>query len=271
MGMKKKAIMALQALVVVFVCAFLVHAGVRTQSLAGAASPPFLRTGLQTLQYSETMVCTKAEPAAVPAAAEGKKLIALTFDDGPNEKHTRQVLDILEKEDVRATFFVIGVHIKANPAILRQTAQAGHQIGSHCWGHKDLTKLTPSALEKELADTSALIADITGQAPTCLRPPLGAQNSAVLQAVTRANMRMVLWCVDPADWRGPPAAATATHIINAAKDGDIVLMHDTQGNTVTALRTIIPALRAKGFYFVTVDEMLALRPTEEQAIRFLRG
>ena len=233
------------------------------QTGGDAALPPLTRNSFHTVDTGPTYY-KATEPAPVYS---GRKLVALTFDDGPNETYTPQVLAILKKEDVRATFFVIGVHMTANPSLVTQAAREGHQIGSHGWSHKDMTKLTAGALEKELADTDAFIKNLTEQAPTCVRPPLGALNGAVKQAIPG---KILLWCVDPADWKGPPADATAAHVIKAAKDGDIVILHDSQKNTVRALPKLISGLRGKGFCFVTIDEMLRERPTGEQVIRFLR-
>ena len=185
-----------------------------------------------------------------------KKLIALTFDDGPHPQNTPKLLNILKKEDVRATFFVLGSMAKDSPGILQRAAAEGHQIASHTYSHKNLTKLSADKLKHEIDDTDAVIASIVGYAPSAMRPPYGSYNKTVSAA---AHTPLILWSIDPWDWKYRNAEKVSKAVISKAADGDIILLHDLYASTVEAARIIIPALKAKGFTFVTVDELLALR------------
>jgi len=190
------------------------------------------------------------------AALEGKKLVALTFDDGPHPTLTPQLLDFLQEQDVRVTFFILGCNAVNLPDIPRRAAAEGHQVCNHTYYHKDLTKVTAERLTKEIEDTAALIEELTGSRPTAMRPPFGAQNSAV-QAVL--DTPLILWSVDPYDWSTRNADKTYQRIMEGAHDGAILLLHDYYPETIEAAKRIIPALKAQGYTFVTVDELLAAR------------
>ncbi|MCC8022413.1 MAG: polysaccharide deacetylase family protein [Clostridiales bacterium] len=198
-----------------------------------------------------------AEPEAEPKlpAAEDK-LAALTFDDGPHPVLTPQLLDLLEAQGVPATFFVLGSCAKAHPDLVRRIAADGHQLGSHTTNHKDLTKLSNKALRQEIKQTHTLLTELTGQPPSGLRPPYGAYNDAVKRAV---NAPLLLWSVDPEDWRYRDAQLVAEHVLEHVEDGGIILLHDIYETSVEAAALIIQGMKEAGYTFVTVDTLISLR------------
>jgi len=199
------------------------------------------------------------EQLAEAPSLEGKKLVALTFDDGPSAAFTPRLLDMLEKEDVKATFFVLGCNVKAHPQVVLQIAEAGHQIGSHTMNHKNLTKLSAAELRREIDATATAIEALTGTRPTAMRPPYGAYNDQVLE---RAGAAVILWSVEPEDWKYRNADTVYCNVVGAVSDGDIVLLHDIYGTSVAAAERIIQDLKAEGYAFVTVEELLRARGGE---------
>ena len=198
------------------------------------------------------------EPPA-PDIGGGKKLIALTFDDGPHPELTPQLLDFLQLEQVRVTFYVLGCWVRNTPGIIQRAAGEGHQIGSHTYLHKDLTQLDEAARAAEIEKNAALLENLLGSRPTTLRPPGGTYDDAVRSAAAAAGVPLILWSVDPKDWRDHDAETVAAHVLEKAHDGCIVIMHDYYPTSIEAAMEIIPALKAEGYTFVTVDELLAAR------------
>lgn len=180
-----------------------------------------------------------------------EKMIALTFDDGPNY-NTNKVLDVLEKYNVPATFFILGSKIKGNEYILKRMVNSGMEIGNHTYNHLLLTKYKEDKIEEEIKSTSDLIFEVTGKYPTLLRPSYGSVNNKIKKA---ANLPIIIWDIDTLDWKYHNSKRIAKRVINKAGDGDIVLMHDIYSATANSLNTIIPELQAKGYTFVTVSEL----------------
>ena len=201
------------------------------------------------------------EPTAPPedpaiAALRDKKLVALTFDDGPHHELTPRLLDFLREQGVHATFFVIGCNAEAAPEVPGRAAAEGHQVASHTYGHKNLTKLGPERLFEEIEKAAALIESLTGYRPTALRPPFGEFNSDVQAA---AGVPLLLWSVDPKDWASRDADKTFRHVMEKAGDGEIILLHDYYEESIEAAKRIVLALKEQGYTFVTIDELLAVR------------
>lgn len=189
-----------------------------------------------------------------------KKLVALTFDDGPNPDTTSQLLDILKQEQVHATFFVLGSRAQYYPELVRRAADEGHQIGTHTYGHKQLTKLTDKERRDEIERANEAIENAVGALPTALRPPYGSYNDDVK---ADAHMPVVMWSVDPEDWKYRDADTVCEHIVSAVKDGDIVLLHDIYQSSVEGAQKAIQALKADGYTFVTVEQLLNARGEAE--------
>lgn len=179
------------------------------------------------------------------------KLIALTFDDGPNY-NTNKVLDILEKHNVVATFFVLGTKIKGNEYILKRIQESGSEIGNHTYNHLLLTKYSEEKILKEINDTSKLIYATTGKYPTLLRPSYGSVNKKIKKL---SNFPIIIWNIDTLDWKYHNSNKIAARVIRMANDGDIVLMHDIYSATANSLNIIIPKLKEMGYSFVTVSDL----------------
>lgn len=195
-----------------------------------------------------------AEPAAAIVNENGP-VIAITFDDGPYPKVTGHILDVLEKNGVCATFFVLGSRIEGHEDMLTRMDELGCEIGNHSFSHADLTRLSKADCQRELSDTDAEIRRVTGHEASVVRPPYGYYNKAVRSAAGRP---LILWTVDTNDWRGKAPGEIADYVIQQAKEGSVILMHDQQTQTADAMEMIIPTLIDEGFRFVTVSELIRL-------------
>lgn len=188
------------------------------------------------------------QPPSIP-----HKVIALTFDDGPHKKVTDLILGVLQKHHIKATFFVLGQNVASLPDVVKHIHEQGHEIGNHSWSHRNLTKLSLEELDKEMADTNAQIYNVIGQYPTIYRPPFGAINDQVKQAV---SMTPVLWNIDTLDWQHKTPAKTLENVKQQAKDSSILLMHDIYEESYEALDSVITYLEQQGYQFVTISELI---------------
>lgn len=179
------------------------------------------------------------------------KLIALTFDDGPNY-NTNKVLDVLAKYNVKATFFVLGSKAKDNKKILKREYDSGMEIGNHTFNHLLLTKYKENVIKDEIDNTSSVIFEVTGRYPKLLRPSYGAYNNTIKKI---GDMPIIIWDIDTLDWKYHNSKRIASRVINKVKDGDIILMHDIYSATANSLNIIIPELQNRGYTFVTVPEL----------------
>ena len=179
------------------------------------------------------------------------KLIALTFDDGPNY-NTSKVLDVLDKYNVKATFFVLGSKAKDNKKILKREYDSGMEIGNHTFNHLLLTKYKENVIKDEIDNTSSVIFEVTGRYPKLLRPSYGAYNNTIKKI---GDMPIIIWDIDTLDWKYHNSKRIASRVINKVKDGDIILMHDIYSATANSLNIIIPELQNRGYTFVTVPEL----------------
>lgn len=206
---------------------------------------------------------------AVPAWARGMvvnhvsvpktdKVIALTFDDGPNPPYTGKVLRILKEHNAKATFFMLGAELAASPSLGRQVRDAGHAIGNHSWSHP----IRPKDPVGEVSRTDDELRAVLNIDTTLFRPPYGNLTNGLAKAAEARNEAIVIWSVDTNDWKRPGAKRIASRVIRGAKPGRIVLMHDGGGDrsqTVAALPVILDTLGKKGYRFVTVPELLQMR------------
>lgn len=187
------------------------------------------------------------------------KRIALTFDDGPHPRQTKQILDVLDKYGIKATFFVIGVNVKNYPGIIFEVLERGHEIGNHTTTHSHAARLDLNALQAEIADCEREVLLQTGKRCKLFRPPEGAMTDTMRKVVKELGYTSVFWTLDTRDWAHTPPDQISDYIIQNAKNGDIILMHDYIGAnspTVKALESFIPILLDQGFTFVTVSELL---------------
>lgn len=186
------------------------------------------------------------------------KMIALTFDDGPNY-NTNKVLEVLESYNVPATFFVLGSKIKGNEHIIKRIKESGSEIGNHTYNHKILTRLKEDEIKKEIENTNNQIYSVIGEYPTLLRPSYGIVNKKVKQI---ADTPIIIWDIDTLDWKYHNSKKITGRVLSKAKDGDIVLMHDVYSSTANALKIIIPELKERGYTFVTVSELFYYKGIE---------
>lgn len=209
----------------------------------------------------EQVAATEEGQVPLPLLRPGPHQVALTFDDGPAYTYTEQILDILARYDVTATFFVVGRHGTAQRELLRRIASEGHSVQNHSWDHYLLTRYSDAFIEDQLVRTNRLIEEVTGTAPHCLRPPGGAVNNRVRAVAAGLGMATVLWDVNPSDWMHPGAGSVAYTVLHGTGGGDIVLLHDIGGpSTIGALPTIIEGLRARGYEFVPLCTVPGVAP-----------
>lgn len=186
-----------------------------------------------------------------------KKYVALTFDDGPSGRFTRALLDGLEQRGVRATFLLCGYRIKDYPQETQRIYSSGHEIGLHGYSHSCMSKMCQEELEREIADTLALLP--SGCRPTFLRPPGGKCSKTVLDAARQADLGVLTWSVDPKDWASHDASAIERMVISTVRDGDVILLHDMSDSSVEAALAIVDTLMDQGFTFVTAKELARLK------------
>ena len=180
------------------------------------------------------------------------KLIALTFDDGPNY-NTSKVLDILEKYDIKATFFILGTNVKGNEKIIKRMNKLDMEIGNHMYSHRIATRLKKEQVKEEIDKTDKLIYDIIKKYPTLIRPSYGIYNNKLKRIIDRP---IILWNIDTLDWKYHDSKKIANKVFNNLYRGNIILMHDIYSATANSLEIIIPKLKANGYRFVTVSELL---------------
>ncbi|MGE7092481.1 polysaccharide deacetylase family protein [Lysinibacillus sp. NPDC048646] len=189
----------------------------------------------------------------VTVAKGAKKRVALTFDDGPDARVTPQILAILKKYDVKATFFMVGKNVSRNPATVEKVYADGHEIGNHTWNHPKLTTLTKVNVKQEVDRTSNAIYAAIGQYPTVFRPPYGATSEQVRSVM---SIPSILWSVDTLDWKHRNADKILAYVKASVKDGSIILMHDIHQSTANGLENVILYLQQQGYELVTVSEIL---------------
>ncbi len=190
------------------------------------------------------------------------KYVALTFDDGPSGRFTRQLLDGLEQRGVKATFLLCGYRVKEDAKTTRRIFEAGHEIGLHGYSHKSMGNMSKKDIAEELRQTLALLPE--GCEPVFFRAPGGQVTPAVKAAAKEAELSILNWSVDPRDWAIRDATEVVQAVVTDVADGDVILLHDMCGSSVEAALSIVDALLQRGFQFVTASELAALRNTVPQ-------
>ena len=201
---------------------------------------------------------TSAPPTSPPVKTvdcRKHKCVALTFDDGPAAS-TADILTLLSKEKVHATFFLIGQNAKARPDLVKRMAAEGNAVGNHSYSHPHFSKMKAERIRDQLATTSTLIENATGVKVSLMRPPYGESNKTIRSVEKELGLSQILWNIDPEDWRNRDSKVIAKRVVDKVRPGSIVLSHDIYPTTVKAYKTIIPALKKKGYVFVTVPELL---------------
>jgi peptidoglycan-N-acetylglucosamine deacetylase len=206
-----------------------------------------------------------------------ERVVALTFDDGPNPPYTTAILDVLEREHVHATFFVVGRAVAAYPSVVRREVRDGDAIGNHTWSHSHMILMDAAQVRGSLAKTDDAIYRAAGIHTRIMRPPFGARDWLVLGQARSLGYTPVMWSVPLAkDWEEPPAQTIVDRILPNVHDGSIIVLHDgnrgivcathhlapkicDRHSEIDATRLIIEQLRAQGYRFVTVPELLSLK------------
>ncbi len=186
--------------------------------------------------------------------------VALTFDDGPDPVHTPALLDVLSELDAKATFFLIGEGVAANPSIAHRIAREGHELGNHTYCHRYLPLASTKSVERELVTTDQAIEQATGIVPAIARPPWGGRSPWTVRAFARLAKQLVTWDVNSYDWKGKSEREVIERVLDRTRAGSIILMHEARkdgATTVEIVRKLVPALRARGFELVTVSAVTA--------------
>ncbi len=183
---------------------------------------------------------------------KGKKLVALTFDDGPSATTTPKLLNILKSRDVPATFFMLGNMARNNPDIVKQASEEGHEVASHTMYHQNLIRIPNDSTQSDINEAKSVFEGILGHTPNLTRPPYGNYNDNVKESV---NTPMILWSVDTLDWKNRDPDAIVSNALDQAYDGAIILMHDIYDTTVEAVPKLIDSMRQDGYEFVTIPEL----------------
>ncbi len=185
--------------------------------------------------------------------------VAMTFDDGPHATLTPELLNLLAAHHMKATFFVVGENAAEYPDILRRVVREGHEIGNHSWSHPNFGKMSDEGIRSQLQRTDDAIRAAIGTRPTLMRPPYGSLSSRQKHWIhEQFGYRIILWDVDPLDWKRPGAAVIRNRIVKEARPGSIILAHDIHPQTIEAMASTFDELQAKGFKFVTVSELITM-------------
>ena len=218
----------------------------------------------QEAQPSPTPGETPSKPATYTQAHVDQPYIAMTFDDGPSAENTPRLLEMLKQRNIKATFFLIGQNVASNPDLVRRILAEGHEIGNHSWTHPQLSRLSDQKVTAEITKTQDAIKDASGFTPTLLRPPYGAITSRQREWIeNQFGLSIILWSVDPFDWKRPGASVISQRILSQARPGAIILSHDIHKQTVDAMPATLDGLMRKGFKFVTVSQLIALNKPKE--------
>ena len=226
----------------------------------------FLLTVLASV-FAQAQDAASSTPSPAPSPAPASysschvdgPYIAMTFDDGSSPGNTTRLLDILKQRNIKVTFFMIGPNVVAHPEIARRALAEGHEIGNHSWTHPQLSKLSDQRVTEEITKTQEAIKNACGFTPTLLRPPYGAITKRQREWIeNQFGLNVILWSVDPLDWKRPGASVITQRILSGAQSGAIILSHDIHQQTVDAMPATLDALLAKGYKFVTVSQLIAM-------------
>jgi len=185
-----------------------------------------------------------------------RREIALTIDDGPHPVYTPELLQILAQNGIKATFFVVGEQAERYPELIRAESDAGHAIGNHTYDHVSLIKIPPQYIDTEIKACGEVINRITGKSPHLFRPPGGEYNRSVAEATEALGYKLVLYSDDPGDYAEPGTQVIEKRTLDMISNGGIILLHDGSAQTLTILPQLIQRLKARGFQFVSVDQLL---------------
>ena len=188
------------------------------------------------------------------------KYIAITFDDGPHPKNTPRLLNMLRARNIKATFYMVGSNVDLYPQVVRRVVAEGHEIGNHSYSHRLFSKMGDSEIRQELSRTRDAVQRAAGVQPLTLRPPFGGMLTRQREWVNAEfGYPIILWSIDPLDWKRPGPSVVCSRIVSATTPGSISLAHDLHSQTVDAMPATLDGLLQRGFKFVTVSQLLAMR------------
>ena len=233
---------------------------------------PFSLAAADPVPRSSPKPAVSPEPRLTLSAVHvDEPYIAMTFDDGPHATLTPKLLDLLAARHIKVTFFVLGECVEQNPEVLRRAAREGHEIANHSWSHPQFTKLSDESVRSQLRRTDDAIKAITGKRPTLFRPPYGAISARQKKWIhDEFGYEIILWDVDPLDWKDPGPTTVCNRILRETRPGSIVLSHDIHRGTVEAMPATLEQLQAKHFKFVTVSELIGLATPEPPKAMLVR-
>lgn len=203
-------------------------------------------------------------PQAIRTRGPRIKQVALTFDDVPDPRFTPQILNVLKKNEVKATFFIVGARAAKHPGLVKRILRDGHSIGNHSYNHPDFSRLGLNAFRSQITRTGNILYRIAGFKPRLIRPPYGAITENQIKWAAASGYTIVNWNVDSLDWKGLPKEEVKRNILSHTGRGSIILMHGGGGvgsnlsGTIGALPEVIRNLRNRGYTFVTVPELLGI-------------
>jgi peptidoglycan-N-acetylglucosamine deacetylase len=236
--------------VLLFVLGVLTAAAQDTTPIQASPSPP---------PSPSKPAASPLKPATYSQAHVDQPYVAMTFDDGPSAANTPRLLDMLKQRNIKATFFLIGQNVAANPDIVRRILAEGHEIGNHTWTHPQLSKLSDDRVTTEITKTQEAIKEASGFTPTLLRPPYGAITPRQREWIeNQFALSVILWSVDPLDWKRPGPSVVTQRILSQARPGAIILSHDIHKQTIDAMPATLDGLIAKGYKFATVSQLIAM-------------
>jgi peptidoglycan-N-acetylglucosamine deacetylase len=196
--------------------------------------------------------------------SRGSKQLALTYDDGPNDPYTQQLLDVLAKHDVKATFFLMGKYVRQRPDIVRDVVQAGHAIGNHTFTHPHLALKSGRQVREELLQCRQAIVDAVGEHSNLFRPPFGSRRPVTLRVVRELGLEPVMWNITGYDWNAPSVEYIEKKVVPNVHGGNVILLHDgshrafgyDRSRSVMVTDRLIARYKAEGYEFVTVAQMM---------------
>ena len=241
-------------------------APVKTGANTGYRTPSLQGPGPRNPDLSLSSDFSKGAGVTFTRVMVSGNYVAITFDDGPHPQNTPRLLDMLRARNIKATFYVIGRSVDLYPQIVRRTVAEGHEIGNHTHSHRLLSKLSDSEVRSELSRCQDAIARAAGVRPRTMRPPYGGllQRQRVM-VHAEFGYPTILWSVDPLDWKRPGPSVVASRILSGTTAGGIVLAHDLHSQTVDAMPATLDGLLRRGFKFVTVSQLLAMKTDDTTA------
>jgi polysaccharide deacetylase family sporulation protein PdaB len=193
---------------------------------------------------------------AIYSGNPNRRMVSLTFDATYGDNQTHELLEILRKNNIKATFFLSGIWLINYPNLARAIAAEGHEIGNHSYTHPHMPLITMPEVRNQIVRTGALIRNITGQSPYLFRPPFGEYNQAILNQLASLGYVTIIWTIDTLDWKNPGPDAVVSRVVDNAAPGAIILMHQSAPDTLQGLQTIITRLKEQGYTFGTVTQVI---------------